>query len=120
MSQKRYAYLIGANGPDKQNVVPLKYAEKDIERLKKAFSAYPCEFAKVDSVVANSPFAVLPGLERLANSCDLSDLLIIHFSGHAYVSDGQLYLICNETDIEHKLFASTAININSIKDILSP
>lgn len=46
MSQKRYAYLIGANGPDEQGIEPLKYAEQDIKHLEKALSTYPCEFTK--------------------------------------------------------------------------
>lgn len=96
MPQKRYAYLIGANGPEHQNITPLQYAEKDIERLQRALSDYPCEFSDVKSVIATSPSNVLMGLERLATSCERSDLLIVHFSGHGKVWGGTLYLICND------------------------
>jgi hypothetical protein len=120
MHQRRNAYLIGANGPEKQqNVMPLKYAEKDIGRLQKALSTYPCEFTNVEGIIASTPFAVLPGLERLANVCKRSDLLMVHFAGHAFPWGGHLYLICNQTDVDQKLFTSTAIDINAVKNILN-
>jgi hypothetical protein len=67
MSQKRYAYLIGANGPQQQPHViePLKYAEKDIGRLEAALSAHPCAFTEVNSIIANTPTSVIEGLELL-------------------------------------------------------
>jgi predicted HTH transcriptional regulator/tetratricopeptide (TPR) repeat protein len=119
MSQKRYAYLIGANGPQQQPHViePLKYAEKDIGRLEAALSAHPCAFTEVNSIIANTPTSVIEGLELLTRKCEQSDLLVVHFSGHGYV-DKHLYLICNETDVERKLFTSGAIKIDQIKDIL--
>src|SRR5947209_6598019 len=100
MSQKRFAYLIGANGPCDQGIEPLKYAEQDIKHLEKALSTYPCEFTIVEKAIASIPNAALDGLEILANACSPADLLVIHFAGHAFSSDGHLYLICNESDIK--------------------
>jgi len=118
MTQKRYAYLIGANGPVKQNVVPLKYAEKDVEHLQRALSDRPCAFSDVKSAIATNPDDVLRGLELLATTCEHSDMLLVHFSGHGKVWGGHLYLICNETKVDAKLFESTAINISRIKNVL--
>jgi tetratricopeptide (TPR) repeat protein len=118
MPQKRYAYLIGANGPECQNITPLQYAEKDVEHLQRALGDYPCEFSDVKSTIATSPSDVLTGLERLATACERSDLLIVHFSGHGKVWGGHLYLICNDTQVDARLFESTAINISRIKNIL--
>lgn len=118
MPQKRYAYLIGANGPEHQNITPLQYAEKDIEHLQRAFGDYPCEFSDVKSTIATNPSNVLTDLERLATSCERSDLLMVHFSGHGKVWGGHLYLICNTTQVSPRPLLSTAININQIKDIL--
>ncbi len=36
MSQKRYAFLIGANGPQTSMLKPLQYAECDAKRLSEA------------------------------------------------------------------------------------
>ena len=119
MAQKRYAYLIGANGPQNQpNVIEsLKYAEKDVERLEKVLNAHPCAFTEVKSIVAHSPNLVIQGLELLARKCEQSDLLVVYFSGHGYM-ERNLYLICNGTDVEQKLFTSGAIKIDQIKDVL--
>ena len=119
MAQKRYAYLIGANGPQNQPhaVESLKYAEKDIERLEAALSGDPCAFTEVKSIIANTPTLVIEGLELLARKCEQADLFVVHFSGHGYL-ERHLYLICNETDVERRLFTSGAIKIDLIKDIL--
>ncbi len=109
---------IGANGPQEQGIVPLKYAETDVERLKRAFSHDRCAFTKVESVVAKNPHTVLVGLEHFANQCEPSDLLVVHFSGHALLSDGSLYLVCNETDYDRQLFITTALKISTVKNIL--
>ncbi|MBA2393179.1 MAG: tetratricopeptide repeat protein [Ktedonobacteraceae bacterium] len=119
MPQKRYAYLIGANGPRQPHrvVETLKYAEKDIKRLETALSAHPCAFTEVNSIIADTPTPVIEGLELLVRKCEQSDLLVVHFSGHGYL-DKHLYLICNETDIGRKLFTSGAIKVDLLKDIL--
>src|SRR6266566_5576627 len=118
MSQKRYAYLIGSNGPVEQDVELLHFAVQDIEHLEKILNGYPCEFIKVEKIIASSSSVVTTGLELLANACLPSDLLFIHFAGHAFLFDGHLYLICDNTDIRRKLFSSTAIDIDIIKTIL--
>ena len=48
-TQKRYAFLMGANGPFNQH---LKYAEKDVERLAKALTGDLCAFTSVVSNIA--------------------------------------------------------------------
>src|SRR5437660_2574838 len=99
MSQKRYAYLIGANGPQTEILTKLKYAEKDAKYLAEALLASPCGFTKAEPIVADSPQPILAGLNRFVKYCEPSDLLLVHFSGHANY-EGQLFLLCNSTDID--------------------
>ena len=73
MVQKRYAYLIGANGPEHGGRSRLKYAENDAKRLASAFNAFPCEFTEAEYVIAEEPNATLTKLERLSNKCAPSD-----------------------------------------------
>ncbi len=113
MSQQRYAYLIGANGPEQ---MALQYAESDALRLTEALMGPFCEFTEAKAVVAESRDAGLAGLQALARRCDPSDTLLIHFSGHA-IFDRRLYLLCNTTDCDN-LYV-TAIDIRTVKDILS-
>ena len=54
--------------------------------------------------------------QKMAQQCDSSDTLLVHFSGHA-IFDKHLYLLCNNTDCEN-LYV-TAIDIRTIKDIMS-
>jgi HEAT repeat protein len=109
MSQKRYAYLIGANGPQ---TARLKYAEKDAKRLAGALLAHPCSFTKAEWTIAENRQSTLNSLHRFVKQCEPSDLLIVHFSGHAD-NDGQLFLLCNDTDIDN--YYSSAIGIDAIK-----
>ncbi len=115
---KRYAYLMGANGSEELGIKPLKYAEKDIERLERAFCADHCGF-EVTRVVAQDPFVAVGGLERLTTKCKPSDLLVVHFSGHALLSGGLLYLVCNLTECKQTFLTSTALEISLVKRILS-
>jgi len=46
MIQRRYAYCIGANGPQTGGLNSLKYAEKDAQRVADALKAAPCAFTK--------------------------------------------------------------------------
>src|SRR5438874_152988 len=100
MSQKRYAFLIGANGPQSERLNSLKYAERDAERLGAALKSPPCLFTGVESITAIDQQTTLTRLEEFASRCEPSDLLIVHFSGHG-VYDEQLYLVCNGTDIKN-------------------
>src|SRR5690349_10841729 len=108
MNQKRYAYLIGANGPQTEQVKALKYAHRDAQRLAEALLAPPCTFTKAEWTIAESPQPTLAGLNRLIKQCEPSDLLLVHFSGHGNY-EGQLFLICNGTDIDDCL--SSAIKV---------
>src|SRR5712691_5205816 len=118
MSQKRFAFLFGANGPTGANLKPLQHAQNDIRHLKTAFSGPFCNFHHADYYVADESHILLKHLESFAYACERSDLLVVHFSGHGYVWKGQLYLLCNTTDVDAKLFTSTAISITDIKTIL--
>ena len=62
MSQKRYAYLIGANGPQTDRLVTLKYAEKDAQRFAEALLAPRCAFTKAESAIAESRQPTLDNL----------------------------------------------------------
>ena len=79
MSQKRYAYLIGANGPQTERVKALKYAQRDAQRLAEALLASHCAFTKAKWTIAESPQPTLAGLNRLIKQCEPSDLLLVHF-----------------------------------------
>ena len=114
MSQKRYAYLIGANGPEN---IRLQYAETDVTRLAETLRGPVCQFTAVESVIAQSRDEGLATLQQFVEQCDASDTLLVHFSGHAFFDtlDQQLYLLCNNTDSNNLI---TAIDISAIKRIL--
>ena len=117
MSQKRYAYLIGANGPQTDRLAMLKYAEKDAQRLAEALRTSHCAFTDAEATIAENPQPTLAGLGRFVKQCEPSDLLLVHFSGHADRGrGGQLILLCNGTDIDD--YTSSAIKISSIKEYL--
>lgn len=113
MRQQRYAYLIGANGPEQMT---LRYAESDALRLAEALIGPFCQFTEAKAVIAESRDAGLAGLQELARRCDPSDTLLVHFSGHA-IFDRHLYLLSNTTDCDN-LYV-TAIDIRTVKDIMS-
>jgi HEAT repeat protein len=113
MSQQRYAYLMGANGPEQ---MALRYAESDALRLAEVLIGPFCQFTEAKAVIALSRDAGLAGLQALARRCDPSDTLLVHFSGHA-IFDRHLYLLSNTTDCDN-LYV-TAIDIRTVKDILS-
>ncbi len=113
MSQQRYAYLIGANGPEQ---MALRYAESDALRLAEALIGPFCKFTEAKAAIAESRDAGLAGLQELARRCDPSDTLLVHFSGHA-IFDRRLYLLSNTTDCDN-LYV-TAIDIRTVKDIMS-
>src|SRR5207245_2498803 len=83
-----------------------------------AFSSFFCSFDHVADYVADTSHVLLIQLERFAHTCERPDLLVVHFSGHGFVWNGQLYLLCNATDVDAKLFNSTAISITQIKTVL--
>src|SRR5450631_3604043 len=114
MSQKRYAYLIGANGPEN---IRLQYAETDVTRLAETLRGPVCQFTEVESVIAQSRDEGLATFQQFVEQCDASDTLLVHFSGHAFFDtlDQQLYLLCNNTDSNNLI---TAIDISAIKRIL--
>lgn len=115
MGQKRYAFLIGANGPQTARLSSLKYAERDAERLTTALKVSPCAFTKAEWTTAANRETALTGLKAFTDQCEPSDLLLVHFSGHG-LYDEQLYLICNGTDITN--LDASAIGVDTIKRIL--
>ncbi len=114
MSQKRYAYLIGANGPAN---IRLEYAETDITRLAETLRGPSCQFTAVEPIIAQSRDEGLATFQQFVEQCDSSDTLLVHFSGHAFFDpiDQQLYLLCNNTDCNNLV---TAIDISAVKRIL--
>src|SRR5438309_275322 len=116
MSHTRYAYCIGANGPQSSWYDSLKYAEKDAERLASALATSPCNFFETRWGVATDRNSTLAGLSQFVKQCQSADLLVVHFSGHA-ILDEELYLLCNETDCDD--LVSSAIEIGAVKKILS-
>jgi len=111
MNQQRYAYLLGANGPESMR---LQYAETDVTRLAEVLKGPHCQFTDTKAVIASSRNEGLAGFQQFAECCGPSDLLLVHFSGHAFF-DEQLYLLCNTTDPND---LNTAIDINAIKRVL--
>src|SRR5437588_10593999 len=97
--QKRYAYLIGANGPEIGGKC-LKYAEKDVKLMASALEgpSSRCQFTSVESIIADERQGVLSGLKQYVEQCLPEDVLLIHFSGHA-IFDQDLYLVCNDNDV---------------------
>jgi HEAT repeat protein len=113
MNGRRYAYLIGANGP--QHML-LQHAEADVTRLAEVLMGSYCQFTEAKAVIAESRDKGLASLQKMARIAEPSDTLLVYFSGHA-IFDRHLYLLCNNTDCDN-LFV-TAIDIRTIKDILS-
>jgi hypothetical protein len=116
MDQKRYAFIMGANGPQTESLSSLKYAERDAERLAAALKAPPCAFTNVEWMTADGRETTLMKLQDFADQCKPSDMLIVHFSGHG-IYNRQLYLICNGTKIRH--LNASAIDVGSLKSILA-
>ncbi len=115
--QKRYAFLIGANGPQSPIWPSLPYAERDVEQLANSLKKSPCEFEYVKYEIAREREKTLDQLGQFLEKCEEDDLLIIYFSGYAILEDEELYLICNDTnrsDLE-----TFAIAIRSIKRCLT-
>ncbi len=75
-----------------------------------------CAFTEATWTIAATARTTLSELESFTKQCGPSDLLVVHFSGHAYHSRGHLYLLCNETDTGR--LVSSALDIQSLKDIL--
>jgi hypothetical protein len=115
MDQKRYAFLMGANGPQIESLSTLKYAERDAERLATALKTPPCAFTNVEWMTAASRETTLMKLQDFSDQCQRSDLLIVHFAGHG-LYDEQLYLVCNST--KTKSLDASAIGVDAIKRIL--
>jgi tetratricopeptide (TPR) repeat protein len=114
--QKRYAYCMGANSP--QGFVKLHnlhYAERDAELLAQALKTSPCAFTETKHVIANNHRETLTGLASFIKRSDLQeqDLLVVHFSGHGYLFEGKLYLLCNQTDAPN--MDLSAIDIDALK-----
>lgn len=93
----------------------LKHAEKDVVRLAEALKGSYCQFTRVEVVIAHSLKDSLRGFKQFTEQCDSSDVILVHFSGHA-IFDEQLRLLCNDTDL-NDLF-TTALEIGTIKTIL--
>ena len=115
MSQKRYAFFIGANGPKNARLSSLQFAQRDAERLATALKVSPCAFTKAEWITATNRGGTLTRLKTFTDQCEPSDLLLVHFSGHG-LYDEQLYLICNETDITN--LVASAIEVDAVKQIL--
>lgn len=115
MSQKRYSFFIGANGPKNPRLSSLKFAQRDAERLATALKFSPCAFTKAEWTTAANRETTLTELKAFTDQCEPSDLLLVQFSGHG-LYDEQLYLICNGTDITN--LDASAIGVDAVKRIL--
>ena len=115
MSQQRYAFLIGANGPQTGPLDHLKYAESDVARLAAAYQAQPFAFTGIQLYIAQDRQSTLTQLQQAASHCGPSDLFIVHFSGHG-IYRKRLYLVCNNADIEN--LRATAIEADAVKEIM--
>ncbi|GHO88019.1 HEAT repeat domain-containing protein [Dictyobacter formicarum] len=114
MEQKRYAYLVGANGPTIQGKT-LKYAERDAQLLAEVWRDPQglCKFTAVKDIVADSYATIAADFLEFIQQCNEDDVVIFHFAGHGIFYKQQLYLVCNDTNI--KRFMATSIKVNDIK-----
>ncbi|GCE51370.1 NACHT domain-containing protein [Thermosporothrix hazakensis] len=110
MTHRRFAYLIGANGPASCR---LSYAEQDVERLAAVFRGERCQFIAVESIIAESRQQVLSGLKTFLDQCRSEDTVIVVFAGHGCLYGGDFYLVCNGTDLNDPV--ATAIECAAIK-----
>lgn len=114
MMQRRYAFLIGANGPQTQAWRALRYAERDAQRLSEALKGNLCGF-HTEATIAFRRDDTLRRLKLFTDKCEVDDLLVVHFSGHG-MYDRELYLLCNDTDVND--LEASAMNIAAIKRYL--
>lgn len=111
----RYAFIMGSNGPE--SISPLKFAERDAERMKTCLEGPRCAYEVIRPPKGTRPFKICESLTELAEQCTPEDTFICYFSGHGVLDKGELFLLWDETDIER--LGTTAIPSSSILQALS-
>jgi hypothetical protein len=86
----RIAFIFGSNGSPAGN--QLKYALRDVERMRAAFANDRCGFHVHVAPPGSNPYQLQEQLDTLAASCVLDDVFLVYFSGHGAIEGGELYL----------------------------
>ena len=114
---KRYAFIVGQEGPNIKGLETLQYVQNDIKSISEALEEIRSGYI-VDAFSNNlNPIEVIAEFETLANKCKQDDTLLFYFSGHGYLNHGQLYLLFNQSDLER--LVTTSIPISLVKSIFS-
>jgi len=82
----RYAFIIGANGPDAFG--RLKYAADDAARFGQVISGPHYSFTIVQPTQPSDPYEIKRELDKVAKSCREEDAYIFFFSGHGELLAG--------------------------------
>ncbi|NEP80070.1 MAG: hypothetical protein F6K39_19035 [Okeania sp. SIO3B3] len=115
MEPKRRAFVMGSNGSPGNT--QLRYALKDVERMRNALSNERCGFEVQTSNLEWNIWNVYEQLSHIVSSCNSDDTFICHFSGHGYLVKGSLFLLWNDSDRNN--VPHTALSIARIMETLN-
>jgi hypothetical protein len=112
--RRRIAFVFASNGP--RNLDPLKYAVEDASRIGMSLASAACGFSVTTPSPGSDAFDVRRQLLKVTESCTPNDSLICYFSGHGILEKGNLFLLWDDTDVNHPI--STAIPISEVLQAL--
>ena len=114
----RFAYVLGANGPESfGRLKRLSWAEADADNMAARLGLDDLGF-KVTARESTVPKAtdVIEQFQNVAFEAGAQDELLFYFAGHGVVSRGELYFILNET-VRGKL-VGTGLPWDTVKKIV--
>lgn len=115
---KRYAFVLGRNGPAAHKLDTLQYAESDALKVAKVLDGGVAGFDEVAVFdEGESARENLERFEKLAERCGYDDVLLFYFSGHGHNPRGELFLLFPETNLDR--LVTTALPINAIKTVMA-
>ena len=131
-SSSRYALVVGIAQYDAEsNVSPLVGPDKDAEELGKAlhdYAGFPEQ--NIVTLASDRPEQQQPtysnivkALLRLRSMVPQEGLLLIAFSGHGKVLQGETYLLPRDVQLygdDSSSLAHTSLSLSTIKDLLAP
>lgn len=108
----RRAYVFGSNGPPWSS--KLRFALNDVQMMANSLRKHG-DFNVVSPSAGSSPFQVIEELAGICGACEFGDLLLVYFSGHGELVNGELYLLWDNTT--QRIFDS-ALSCKSVLDLL--
>ncbi len=114
---KRYAMIVGQQGPTLDKIKPLTFVKNDVKFISEVLSQKPSDYKVSDFSDTIRPDELIANFEEIASQCKVNDSLLFYFSGHGRLHRGALYLLCNKSDLSRLI--STSIPISLIKSIFA-